>query len=30
MDQGIAITTGLVGIDISCMIAIKLSDFFYL
>jgi hypothetical protein len=28
MDQGIAITAGLVGIDISCMMAIKLSDFF--
>jgi len=30
MDQGIAITVCLVGIDISCMMAIKLSDFFYL
>jgi hypothetical protein len=30
MDQGIAITAGLVGVDISCMMAIKLSDFFYL
>jgi hypothetical protein len=28
MDQGIAITACLVGIDISCMMAIKLSDFF--
>ena len=28
MDQGIAITAGLVGDDISCMMAIKLSDFF--
>jgi hypothetical protein len=30
MDQGIAITAGLVGVDISCMMAIKLSEFFYL
>ena len=28
MDQGIAITAGLVGIDISCMMAIKLSEIF--
>ena len=28
MDQGIAITAGLVGDDISCMMAIKLSEFF--
>ena len=29
MDQGIAITAGLVGDDISCMMAIKLSDFLF-
>jgi hypothetical protein len=28
MDQGIAITASLVGIDLSCMMAIKLSEFF--
>ena len=28
MDPGIAITAGLVGVDISYMIAIKLSEFF--
>jgi hypothetical protein len=28
MDLGIAITAGLVGIDISCMMAIKLSKIF--
>ena len=28
MDQGIAITACLVGIEISCMMAIKLSEFF--
>jgi hypothetical protein len=28
VDQGIAITAGLVGDDISCMMAIKLSEFF--
>ena len=30
MDQGIAITAGLVGDDISCMMAIKLSEFFFI
>ena len=30
MDQGIAITAGLVGDDISCMMVIELSEFFYL
>jgi hypothetical protein len=30
MDQGIAITACLVGIEISCMMAIKLSDFFFI
>jgi hypothetical protein len=29
VDQGIAITAGLVGDDISCMMAIKLSEFFF-
>ena len=28
MDQGIAITAGLVGDDISCMMVIELSEFF--
>ena len=30
VDQGIAITAGLVGDDISCMMVIELSEFFYL
>jgi hypothetical protein len=28
MDQASAITAGLVGVDISCMMAIKFSEFF--
>ena len=28
MDQGSAITAGLVGVDISCMMAIKFAEFF--
>jgi hypothetical protein len=30
VDQGIAITASLVGDDISCMMAIKLSEFFFI